>query len=130
MEKQQLKSKSILKYRAFKFSLDVIDVLGMLPKNYIFEIIGKQLLRSATSVGANIVEAQAGRTRKDFVNYYHIALKSSNETKYWIAVLREKIRIQKDKGRIEELLKEAKEISNMLGASLLTLKGKKDYERF
>jgi four helix bundle protein len=130
MEKQQLKSKSILKYRAFQFSLDIIDLLAILPRNYAFEIIGKQLLRSATSVGANIVEAQAGRTRKDFINYYHIALKSANESKYWLAILNEKIRTAKEQERIKYLLKEAIEISNMLAASLLTLKGKKSHEKF
>jgi four helix bundle protein len=124
MEKQQGKTKSILKYRAYKFSLDIIDFLAVLPKNYIFEIIGKQLLRSATSIGANIIEAQAGRTKKDFTNFYHIALKSSNETKYWLAILNEKIRTKSEKEKAKILLKEAIEISNMLGASLITLKGK------
>jgi len=64
MEKQQGKTKSILKYRAYKFSLGIIDLLALLPKSYIFEIIGKQLLRCATLIGANIIEAQAGRTKK------------------------------------------------------------------
>lgn len=120
MEKQQGKGKSILKYRAYKFSLDVIDLLSQFPKNYIFEIIGRQLLRCATSIGAYIIEAQAGRTKKDFTNFYQIALKSSNETKYWLSILKEKAENKK----IEILLKEAIEISNMLGASLITLKGK------
>lgn len=124
MEKQQGKGKSILKYRAYKFSLDVIDFLVLLPKNYIFEIIGKQLLRCATSIGANIIEAQAGRTKKDFANFYQIALKSSNETKYWLSILKEKIKTENENKRIETLLKEAVEISNMLGASLITLKRK------
>jgi len=124
MEKQQLKAKNILKYRAFKFSLDAIDFLEMLPRNYIFEIIGKQLLRAITSIGANIVEAQAGRTKKDFVNFYHIALKSANESKYWLAILTEKLD-GKGKEEAKKLLQEAIEISNMLGASLLTMKGKR-----
>ena len=110
-----------MKYRAFKFSLDIINFLEKLPRHYIFEIVGKQLLRAATSVGANIVEAQAGRTKKDFINFYHIALKSANETKYWLAILDIKI---KDNKEIKNLIKEAIEISNILGASLLTMKGK------
>lgn len=124
MEKQQFKAKNILKYRAFKLSLDAIDFLEMLPHNYIFEIIGKQLLRAITSIGANIVEAQAGRTKKDFVNFYHIALKSANESKYWLAILAEKLD-GKSKEKVKELLQETIEISNMLGASLLTMKGKR-----
>jgi len=124
MEKQKGKTKSILKYRAYKFSLDIIDLLSILPKNYIFEIIGKQLLRCATSIGANIIEAQAGRTKKDFANFYQIALKSSNETKYWMSILKEKIKTQDENDKVQILLKEAIEISNMLGASLITLKRK------
>ncbi len=92
MEKENLKTTNDLKYRSYGFSLDVIDLLELLPKNYIYQTIGKQLLRSATSVGANIIEAQAGRTRKDFANFYQIVLKSANETKYWLSILKEKIK--------------------------------------
>lgn len=127
MEKQQLNVKNNLKYRAYKFSLDIIDFLELLPKNYIFQIIGRQLLRSATSIGANIIEAQAGRTKKDFINFYHISLKSSNETKYWLSILKEKIKTEKENNKIKELLEEAIAISKMLGASLLTLKGKNKF---
>ena len=69
MEKQKGKNKNILKYRVYQFSLNIIDLFFLLPKNYIFDVIGKQLLRSATSVAANIIEAQAGRTKKDFINF-------------------------------------------------------------
>ena len=124
MEKEQGKNKNILKYRAYKFSLDVIDFLLLLPKNYIFEIIGRQLLRCATSIGANIIEAQAGRTRKDFANFYQIALKSSNETKYQLSILKEKIKTKDENKKADILLNEAIEISNMIGASLITLKRK------
>jgi four helix bundle protein len=127
MEKQKLKTKNNLKYRAYQFSLDMIDFLEILPRNYIYQIIGQQVLRSATSIGANIVEAQAGRTRKDFVNFYHIALKSGNETKYWLAILKEKLKTQSEKERVNLLLQEAIELSKMLGASLITLKSKKTF---
>jgi len=118
---EKLKVKANLKYRAYYFSLNIIDFLETLPKSYIYQTIGGQLLRSATSVGANIVEAQAGRTKKDFTNFYQISLKSANETKYWLAILREKL---KEKKIVELLLKEADEISKMLGASIITLKAK------
>lgn len=124
MENEQLKGKNIIKYRAYSFSLNIIDLLEFLPRNYIFETIGKQLLRSATSIGANIIEAQAGKSRKDFGNFYQIALKSSNETKYWLSILKEKAKDNNVHGRIDSLLKEAIEISNMLGASIITLKNK------
>lgn len=114
-----------VQYRAYEFGLSIIDLLETLPKNYIYQTLGQQLLRAATSIGANIVEAQAGTSRKDFANFYHIALKSANETKYWLALLREKL--QGEKSSLDQLLKEVTEISNILGASLLTLKGKKSF---
>ncbi len=121
-EKQKVKTKKSLKYRTYIFSLDIINLLKKLPKNYIYNILGKQVLRSATSVGANIIEAQAGRSKRDFTNYYHIALKSCNETKYWLSILKIK---QKNLTKIDELLEEAIELGNMLGASIITMKNKR-----
>jgi four helix bundle protein len=118
-------NKRNLQHRAYQFSLDIIDFLQLLPKTYVYQVIGKQLLRSATSIGANIIEAQAGKTRNEFVNFYHIALKSANETRYWLLILREKLLARSRKEKVEKLLKEVVEIGNMLGASLLTLKSKK-----
>ena len=125
MENQQGKSKNI-KYRSYDFSLRIIDFLELLPKTYVYQVLGRQLLRAATSIGANIIEAQAGRTKRDFTNFYTIALKSANETKYWLAILKEKSQAGEGKSVAEELLKEAVEISNMLGASVLTLKRKRE----
>jgi len=118
-----LNLKTNLKYRAYQFSLMVVNLINSFPEKRIYWVIGDQLLRAATSVGANIIEAQASSSRKEFVNYYAIALKSANETKYWLCLLRDCT--LGDKEKISEILKEAEEISNMLGSSLLTLKGKK-----
>ncbi|MFH0845905.1 MAG: four helix bundle protein [Patescibacteria group bacterium] len=121
-EKPQEKDKKDLRYRSYVFSLDIISLLEKLPKNYIYEILGKQVLRSATSIGANIVEAQAGSSKKDFVRFYQIALKSCNEIKYWLSIFKIK---QKDNLKIEELLNEAIELGNILGASIITMKSKR-----
>jgi len=82
-----------------------------------------QLLRSATSVGANIVEAKSSSSRKDFIKFFEIALKSANETKYWLGLLRDATNA--DKKKIGNLLGEIEEISKILGSSLLTLKNKR-----
>lgn len=76
------KLKIDIKLRAYKFSLAVIRFINDLPKNQTNKIISSQLLRSATSIGANIIEAQAGSSKKDFKNFMNVALKSANETKY------------------------------------------------
>lgn len=116
------KSKDV-KVRAYKFSLDIIVFINELPNKKGFWSIGDQLLRSTTSIGANIIEAKSSSSKREFIKFYEIALKSANETKYWICLLRDSY--PDLKLRCIELLKEAEEISNMLGSSVLTLKGRK-----
>jgi len=117
------KVKNDLKYRCYYYSIETIKFLGPLAKNDVNKVIINQLLRSATSIGANIVEAKASSSRKDFIKFYDIALKSANESKYWLGLLRDAT--DADKTKINSLLKETEEISRMLASSLMTLKGKK-----
>ncbi len=115
--------KSNTKYRAYQFSLKIIQVVGDFPKTKIFIIFTDQLLRSATSIGANLIEAKASSSRRDFIKFYQIALKSCNETIYWLGLLRDGNLIENN--ILNPLISEATEIGKMLGASLLTLKGKR-----
>ncbi|MGB9707106.1 MAG: four helix bundle protein [Microgenomates group bacterium] len=118
-----LNVKANIKYRAYRFSLKVVQFVSAFPEKRIYWTIGDQLLRCATSIGANIVEAQSSSSRREFIKFYEIALRSANETKYWLCLIRDSGLIEK--GRVEDLLNEAIEISKMIGSSLLTLKGKK-----
>ena len=70
-----------------------------------------------------MIEAKASSSKREFIKFYEIALKSANETKYWICLLRDSY--PEFKSECIELLQEVEEISKMLGASILTLKGKK-----
>ena len=90
------------------------------------QIIAKQLLRAATSIGANIIEAQASPSRKDFTNFFHHSLKSANETKYWLELLKDSGKVSSE--AINPLIQEVAEISNILGSSILTLKGRKNFK--
>lgn len=118
------KAKLVLKQRAYIYALQVIRFIDDLNNHdSSVQILSRQLLRSATSIGANIVEAQAGRTKKDFTNFFTHALKSANESKFWIGLLRDSKKA--DKIKAEQLLQETKEIANILGASILTLKGRR-----
>lgn len=112
-----------IKIRSYKYALEVIKLIDSLTNSSTTRILGDQLLRSATSIGANIIEAQAASSRKDFKNFLNHALKSANETKFWLALLRDSGK--KSKGDMEPLLKEAKELSNILASSIITLKNKK-----
>ena len=105
------------------FSLDIIKLISSLPNQRIYWTICDQLLRSATSIGANIIEAKASSSRKDFIKFYEIALKSGNETKYWLYLLRDSNLVTDED--VGKLIVEAEELVNMIASSLLTLKGKK-----
>jgi four helix bundle protein len=123
MQNQTSKLKTDLKHRSYQYSIKMIEFLDALPKDVSTEIIAKQLLRSATSIGANIVEAKAASSKRDFTNFFSNSLKSANESLYWLGLLRDAKKM--DNPQIEHLLNETKELSNILGSSILTLKGKK-----
>ena len=115
-----------LKKRAYFYALDVIEFIDALDKkDFSVQVIIKQLLRSATSIGANIIEAQAGHTKRDFTNFFSYALKSANESKFWLGLLRDSKKA--NSGKANELLEETTEIANILGSSILTLRGKKKF---
>ncbi len=126
MENNSSKIKTDIRQRTYRYALDVIGFIDGLEKHdYTVQIISRQLLRSATSIGANIIEAQAGSTKKDFANFFNHALKSANETKFWLGLLRDSRKA--DQVKTNRLLQETIEIANILGASLLTLRGKKRF---
>jgi four helix bundle protein len=78
--------KNIIQEKAFDFALEMIRLYKVLlnQKEY---VLSKQLLRSATSIGANVEEAQAAQTKKDFVAKITIASKEARETRYWLKLL-------------------------------------------
>jgi len=77
---------NIIKTKSFEFSLSIIFLFKKLKEQNEY-IISKQLLRSGTSIGANIEEAIAGESKKDFVHKMAIARKEARETKYWLKLL-------------------------------------------
>ena len=123
MQNQNSKLKTELKYRCYYYSIEIIKFLETLPDKKVYWVISDQLLRAATSIGANIVEAKSSSSKRDFIKFFEISLKSANETKYWLGLLRDAT--DADKNKINQLLNEVEEISKMLGSSLLTLKNKK-----
>ena len=123
MKNDKEKFKGDFKDRIYKFVLQLIKFVGGLPKDNSSQVIGRQLLRSGTSVGANHVEAQAASSKKDFTNFFHHSLKSANESKFWLNLLRDSGKATQKE--IDSLLQELTEIANILGSSLITLKGRK-----
>lgn len=111
------------KKRIYRWILQAIKFLEALSKeDDVSRVIRHQLIRSATSVGANYVEAVAASSKKEFINFLGHSLKSANESKFWLALLRDTKKVEG--ANIEGLLKELIEISNILGASIRTMRSK------
>ena len=115
-------NKEDFKNRLVRFSLDIIAFCDCFPNKRKFWIITDQLIRAATSIGANIIEAKSSSSRRDYIRFFQIALKSANETEYWLILSQELV----DNKKTQQLLKELREISCIIGSSILTLKGKKN----
>ncbi len=109
--------------RSFKLARKIIALVDKFPNKRSAWVIADQLLRAATSIGANIIEAQAASSLKDFVNFLSHALKSGNETKFWLALSRDLD--QKLIQEINDCLKEADELVKILGSSISTMRGKR-----
>ena len=77
---------NLIANKTFDFALSIIDLFIQLKNENEF-IISKQLIRSGTSIGANIEEAIAAQSKKDFINKLSIASKEARETKYWLRLL-------------------------------------------
>lgn len=120
------KVKSEIKKRIYFWIIKLIKFIDVLSDDASSDIMAKQLISSGTSIGANYIEAQAASSKKDFTNFIHHSLKSANESKFWLALLRDthKAKPQKTDPLLDELI----EIANILAASLLTLKGKRKHE--
>lgn len=124
MQNYNSKIKIEIKQRAYLYALDVIKLLDQLNKSDLsVRVIAQQLMRSATSIGANIIEAQASSSKREFTNFLNHSLKSANESKFWLSLLKDSGKAKID--LTNKLLIETKEIANILASSILTLKGKR-----
>ena len=123
MQNDSAKFKMEFKRRLYSWVLRLIKFIDTLPRNSVTDVMGKQLLRCGTSILANYIEANSASSKKDFINFFTHALKSANESKVWLSLLKDTDK--GDKQEINWLLSELIEIANILASSLLTLKGKK-----
>jgi four helix bundle protein len=77
-------------------------------------------VRSSTSIGANVVEGASGSSKKDWIKFLIIALKSANETKYWLCLIRDTMEVSKEE--INKLIIEAEEISKIIASIIVKSK--------
>jgi four helix bundle protein len=120
MDKEKFKSD--FSKRLIKFSLEVIRLCRDLETNKTLRVIANQLIRSACSIGANVIEAKCSSSKKEYARYFGIALNSANESIYWL-ILTENSEV-KFAERSKKLRAEAQEIAKILAASLITLRGR------
>lgn len=110
------KEKSIIQQKSFAFSLEIISFYKKLIKQNEY-VLSKQLLRSGTSIGANVEEASAGQSKKDFIAKMSIASKEARETLYWLRLLNES---EITTTGCEPLIKKCEELTNILTAIVKT----------
>jgi four helix bundle protein len=112
--------------RIYSYIFRLVRFLSKLPSTPVIrEIIG-QLMRSGTSIGANYFEAEGASSKKDYQNFFSYALKSANETKFWLAILRDSNLIPRELlSECDWLLQETKELASIFASSILTMRGKR-----
>lgn len=81
-----LEKKNVIKEKSFAFAIEIVFLYKVLTERKEF-VLSKQMLRSGTSIGANIREAEHAQSKADFIHKLSISLKEANETEYWIDLL-------------------------------------------
>ncbi|MDH5719729.1 MAG: four helix bundle protein [Spirochaetia bacterium] len=107
---------NVIEQKSFDFALDIIELYKKLleKKEY---VISKQLLKSGTSIGANVKEAQAAQSKKDFLSKMSIASKEARETEYWLSLLKESKLV---KLNYDKYLENSREIIRIITAIVKT----------
>jgi four helix bundle protein len=107
--------------RTFEFSVRVVKLWQVLDeKPGVSRTLSRQLLRSGTSIGANVEEGRAGQSKPDFINKNAIALKEARETHYWLRLLVASEILPESE--LSSLIKEAEELKLILGAIIVNSK--------
>ena len=107
------------KYKSKRFAVRIIRLYQYLSKEKQEYILSKQLLRSGTSIGANLAEAECAISRRDFMAKVYIALKECAETKYWLELLQETDYLSPS--QFQGIYQECEELRRMLSATTRTL---------
>lgn len=110
-----------LRKRLVDYSLAIVKFVDSLSKGDMStQVIAKQLIRSGTSVTANCIEAKSASSKKDYINFYTHALKSANESLFWISLLIQSGKA--DENDWHSLRQETSELANIIAASIITMK--------
>ena len=121
-----MKKDNIIKDKSYQFALRIIGLYKHLTDNKKEYVLAKQILRSGTSIGANVEEALGGQSKKDFLSKMAIAYKEARETHYWLRLL-------KDSKYLEEkiadsLLNDCDELLKIIGSIQKTTKSNLEFD--
>ena len=111
--------KDDLKNRTFRFSIDIIDMVELLPKNKATSVVSYQILKSGTSVGANYRAAKRARSNKEFISKINIVLEEADETLFWLEIIKTKKWLNGE--ILNKLLNEANELTAIFTSTLKTI---------
>jgi len=117
-----VKTENIIQEKTFQFAIDIVNTYKYLRYEKKEFILSKQLLRSGTSVGANVEEAIGGQSEKDFYAKLTISYKEARESVYWIKLLTATNYLTKEQS--QKILNDAIEICKIIGKIQLTIKAK------
>ncbi len=124
-KEEREKFKQSFKKRLYLFVLKLIKFIDSLKKSDpVCRVISEQLTDSGTGILSNYIEALVSSSKKDFTNYFRYCLKCLNESKMWISTLKDSKKC--DINKANGLLQELKDIGNIFGKSLITLKQDKN----
>ena len=110
-------SENVIEKKSYAFSINVVNAYKKLESRSEY-VLSKQLLRSGTSIGANVMEGLRAQSRKDFISKMNIALKEANESEYWIRLLMDTGYLSRQEDKL--LLNECKEVCRILSSIVRT----------
>lgn len=116
-----MKNDNIIKDKSYHFALEIIRIVRKLQTDNNEYVLTKQLMRSGTSIGANVEEAIGAQSRKDFLHKISVAYKETRETDYWIRLLKDSNLL--DNTIAEKLQKDCLELLKILGTIQKSTKG-------
>ena len=112
-----------IQQRTFLFGLSIIRFSEQLPHSQVGKILCNQLVRSGTSIGANMEEVTAASSKQDFIYKANISLREARESNYWLRLIKESKIVSSP--QLDELITESLELMKILGAIVSKARGKR-----
>jgi four helix bundle protein len=122
-----MKKENVIQEKSFDFAIRIVNLYKYLCEEKKEYVLSKQVLRSGTSVGANVEEGLGGQSDKDFIAKLSIAYKEARETIYWIKLLSRTEYLAQDQG--DSIIQDADELCKIIAQILITMKKKDEQKR-